>query len=108
MALPKSGLARFSTKDSKTLTIEDPKIAFEPLSTDHFTLLHKWIWEPHVWQWWGEGKPWTFDEKGAIHHVMLRGNQGRPILYSEGDRVLCCLLIQEVMERYGQVMKTIA
>jgi len=38
---------------------------------------------------------------GAIHHVILRGNQGRPIFYSDYDRVKCCLLIQEVMERYG-------
>jgi REP element-mobilizing transposase RayT len=38
---------------------------------------------------------------GAIHHVMLRGDQGRPIFYSNDDRVQCCLLIQEVMERYG-------
>lgn len=38
---------------------------------------------------------------GAIHHVMLRGNQGRPIFYSDRDRVHCCLLIQEIMERHG-------
>ncbi len=38
---------------------------------------------------------------GAIHHVMLRGNQGRPIFYSDHDRVQCCLLIQEGIERFG-------
>lgn len=38
---------------------------------------------------------------GAFHHVMLRGNQGRPIFYSDYDRVQCCLLIQEVVEKYG-------
>jgi REP element-mobilizing transposase RayT len=32
---------------------------------------------------------------------MLRGNQGRPIFYSDGDRVQCCLLIQEGIERFG-------
>ena len=42
-----------------------------------------------------------YNSPGAIHHVMLRGNQGRPIFFSDGDRVQCCLLIQEVVERYG-------
>lgn len=42
-----------------------------------------------------------YNSPGAIHHVMLRGNQGRPIFYSDDDRVQCCLLLQEVLERYG-------
>ncbi len=42
--------------------MNDHEIAFEPLSIDHFILLHKWIQEPHVWQWWGEGKSWISDE----------------------------------------------
>ena len=37
---------------------------------------------------------------GAIHHVMLRGNQGRQIFYSDADRVKFCLLIQEGVERF--------
>ncbi|MBM3197580.1 MAG: GNAT family N-acetyltransferase [Chlamydiae bacterium] len=82
--------------DGKTLTIDDPKIAFEPLAADHFILLHKWIQEPHVWQWWGEGKSWTLDEitakynsytlrykidrgiKKAIHPFIINF-QGQPI-----------------------------
>jgi len=42
-----------------------------------------------------------YNTLGAFHHIMLRGNQGRPIFYSDDDRVECCLLIQEVVERYG-------
>lgn len=45
-----------------------------------------------------------YNSPGAIHHIMLRGNQGRPIFYSDDDRVQCCLLIQEVLERYGHRM----
>ncbi len=35
---------------------------FEPLSLEHIPLLHKWMHEPHVGQWWREGKAWIFDE----------------------------------------------
>ena len=42
-----------------------------------------------------------YSSPGAIHHVMLRGNQGRQIFYSDADRIRCCLLIQEGIERYG-------
>ena len=38
---------------------------------------------------------------GAVHHVMLRGNQGLPIFYSDADRSNCCLLLQEGIERFG-------
>lgn len=38
---------------------------------------------------------------GAIQHVILRGNQGRRIFYSDADRVRFCLLIQEGIERFG-------
>lgn len=38
---------------------------------------------------------------GAVHHVILRGNQGRPIFYSDADRSQCCLLLQEGIERFG-------
>ena len=38
---------------------------------------------------------------GAFHHVMLRGNQGRPIFYSDQDRCKFCLLLQEGIEEYG-------
>ena len=42
-----------------------------------------------------------YNSPGAIHRVMLRGNQGRPIFYSDADKVQCCLLIQEGIERFG-------
>ena len=42
-----------------------------------------------------------YHSPGSVHHVMLRGNQGRPIFYSDADRVHCCLLIQEGIERFG-------
>ena len=38
---------------------------------------------------------------GAVHHVMIRGNQGRPIFFSDEDRCKCCLLLQEGIERFG-------
>ena len=34
-------------------------------------------------------------------HVMLRGNAGDPIFFSDEDRCRLCLLIQEGVERYG-------
>lgn len=47
--------------NEETLAI-NPEILFEPFSSDHFPVFHKWIQEPHVWQWWGENRPWTLDE----------------------------------------------
>ena len=38
---------------------------------------------------------------GATYHVMLRGNDGQPIFFSDDDRCRLCLLIQEGCERYG-------
>lgn len=38
---------------------------------------------------------------GAVHHVMIRGNQGRPVFFSDEDRCRCCLLLQEGIERFG-------
>ena len=46
-------------------------------------------------------RPPRYSFPGAIHHVMLRGNQGRQIFYSDTDRIRCCLLIQEGIERFG-------
>lgn len=42
-----------------------------------------------------------YSSPGTIHHVLLRGNQGRQIFYTDKDRVQCCLLIQEGIERFG-------
>lgn len=38
------------------------RISFVPLTSNHFALLHKWMQEPHVWQWWGEERSWSFDD----------------------------------------------
>ena len=37
---------------------------------------------------------------GALYHVMLRGNGGQPIFFSDRDRCRLCLLIQEGIERF--------
>jgi putative transposase len=42
-----------------------------------------------------------FHLPSATYHVMLRGNDGQPIFFSEGDRSRMCLLIQEGVERFG-------
>ena len=38
---------------------------------------------------------------GGVYHVMLRGNGGREIFFSEGDRSVFFLLLQEGVERFG-------
>lgn len=38
---------------------------------------------------------------GAFYHIMLRGNNGQPIFFSNVDRIKLCLLIQEGIERFG-------
>ena len=38
---------------------------------------------------------------GAFYHVMLRGNDGQEIFFSDADRCRMCLLIQQGVERYG-------
>lgn len=38
---------------------------------------------------------------GATYHVMLRGNDGEEIFFSDKDRCTMCLLIQEGIERFG-------
>ena len=37
----------------------------------------------------------------SIYHVMLRGNDGQAIFFSNEDRCRMCLLIQEGVERFG-------
>ncbi len=37
-------------------------LAFKPLSIDHLNLLHKWMQQPHVHQWWSDGKSWSFND----------------------------------------------
>jgi len=37
-------------------------IAFKPLKIEHIHLLYKWMQQPHVHQWWGEGRSWSLSE----------------------------------------------
>ena len=37
---------------------------------------------------------------GAVYHVMLRGNRGQPIFFSDEDRCRCYLLLQEGTVRF--------
>lgn len=37
---------------------------------------------------------------GSFYHVMLRGNDGQDIFFSDADRSAMCLLLQEGVERY--------
>ena len=37
---------------------------------------------------------------GAFYHVMLRGNNGQDIFFSDGDRSRFCLLLQQGIERF--------
>ena len=37
-------------------------LSFKPLSIDHLNLLHKWMQQPHVHQWWSDGKSWSFND----------------------------------------------
>jgi len=48
-------------------------LSFVPLSADHFALLHKWMQEPHVLQWWGEGKTWSFEDIQKKYHSYALG-----------------------------------
>lgn len=38
---------------------------------------------------------------GAFYHVMLRGNNGQNIFFSNWDRIKLCFLLQEGVERFG-------
>lgn len=42
-----------------------------------------------------------FHLSNATYHVILRGNDGQPIFFSDEDRCRMCLLIQEGIERFG-------
>ncbi|MBX9922900.1 MAG: GNAT family N-acetyltransferase [Rhabdochlamydiaceae bacterium] len=47
--------------------------SFAPLTPDHFPLLHKWMGQPHVWQWWGEGRSWSFHDIQEKYHSYTLG-----------------------------------
>lgn len=38
---------------------------------------------------------------GSLYHVMLRGNDGQDIFFTDEDRCAMCFLLQEGTERYG-------
>jgi putative transposase len=42
-----------------------------------------------------------YHNPGSHYHVMLRGNDGQDIFFSEIDRYILCFLLQEGVERYG-------
>ena len=42
-----------------------------------------------------------FHLPSTVYHVMLRGNDGQPIFFSDKDRCRLCLLMQEGVERFG-------
>lgn len=42
-----------------------------------------------------------YHHSGAFYHLMLRGNDGQKIFFSDADRCRMCLLIQQGVERYG-------
>lgn len=47
--------------------------SFTPLALDHFSLLHKWMQHPHVSQWWGEGRAWSFPDIQEKYHSYTLG-----------------------------------
>ncbi len=38
------------------------EITFHSLSISHLQILHQWMQQPHVSQWWGEGRSWSLNE----------------------------------------------
>ncbi|MEI8329760.1 MAG: GNAT family N-acetyltransferase [Chlamydiia bacterium] len=47
--------------------------SFTPLALEHFPLLHQWMEHPHVWQWWGEGRSWSFHDVQEKYHSYTLG-----------------------------------
>lgn len=47
------------------------------------------------------GRRCRFHSPTSTYHVMLRGNDGQPIFFSEEDRSRMCLLVQQGVERFG-------
>lgn len=46
---------------------------FEPLNHHHLPLLHKWMQEPHVAEWWGEGRSWSLKEIEEKYSTYIHG-----------------------------------
>ena len=46
-----------------------------------------------------------FHRPTAMYHVMLRGNDGQAIFFSDEDKARLCLLIQQGVERFGHCVE---
>lgn len=46
-----------------------------------------------------------FHSPTSVYHVMLRGNDGQPIFFSEDDKSRMCLLLQQGTERFGHIIE---
>lgn len=46
-----------------------------------------------------------FHTPNSTHHVMLRGNNGQDIFFSNEDRYRMCLLLQQSAERFGHIIE---
>jgi putative transposase len=40
-------------------------------------------------------------QRGSFYHVILRGNNGQDVFFSDKDRCRLCLIIQQGIERFG-------
>lgn len=56
-----------------TISKTENHFLFKPLALEHIPLLHKWMQEPHVRQWWGEGKTWTLDKLNDKYSSYTQG-----------------------------------
>lgn len=63
---------------------------FEPLKSHHLPLLHKWMQEPHVAEWWGEGKTWSLEELEKKYSSYIRVTK---LLKGKGSQFILSLCI---------------
>jgi RimJ/RimL family protein N-acetyltransferase len=69
---------------------------FNSLAADHLPLLHRWMQEPHVSQYWNEGKSWSLqdiEEKYSSYILGYKISQGEkkaifPFVIQFGDRLI--------------------
>jgi len=41
-----------------------------------------------------------FHQQGALYHVMLRGNDGNPIFFSDEDKHHICFLMHDSIQKF--------
>jgi hypothetical protein len=46
-----------------------------------------------------------FQTPASTYHVMLRGNGGQLLFFSEGDKLKLCLFMQQGVERFGHTIE---